>query len=649
MFNFTDFKVGTKLNIGFGIVLFFVLMLAINGLYGISKTIEDIENSDDVNRMVKHVKEARISEKNYSLRHSDLSIQSFDEMVSEIHSLALETKRDLPEPYYQTQMDLIIKSTNDYSQELKNVVKMQEQSDAFSLEMLDKARLVEQLLSDMREDKKADYEYLINNRGSHVDIKEAIEKADDANRLIKQMLDTRRDEKNFTILMDSEDAESVVNNVKEMKLLVARLIKSYHQISDIEIAKKVLANIELYNASFNSYVSIKEQIEKSEEIMLDKARESEKLIYDARKYQKKRFDDALNMIRIVSIAVALLSVFFCLVIRTVIVRIIVLPLQEAVRITRSVSDGDLSITSAVERKDEFGDLLTAIDHMTASLREIMTLLTDNIRQIATASEELSSVAKQTSDGLYSQGHDVEQVATAITEMSATASEVANRADFTSQAAQQADTQTKSGNDIVVSTLQGMETLAQGVRESSEIIHKVKVDSENITSVLDVIKNIADQTNLLALNAAIEAARAGEHGRGFAVVADEVRSLAQKTQDSTIEVEELIDALKVGADNAVGAMDSSQIQVKKMVDMSDQVNSSLESITQEVSTITEMNIQIATAAKEQSNVAEEVGVRMNSIQDISEQSVLASKQTSEASSELAQLGDKLQSLVMRFRL
>ncbi|MCG7497196.1 methyl-accepting chemotaxis protein [Vibrio sp. Of7-15] len=649
MFKFSDLKVGTKLGVGFGGVLVLTSLVAMNGINGTTTISEDVEKADDVNRMVKYIKEARISEKNYVIRETDSSVQSLDEMVAKITSLALQTKHSLSEASHQQQMDRVIASTNDYHQEFKHFMKLKQQANSAALDMREQARVVDQLLSDIRQDQKVAFEQLVQNQGSYVDIQDAIEKADDANRMIKWMLETRRAEKNYIQSLDSKYADNVANHVKSMNQLMTSLKQRYLQERHIEMAKTVLASIKQYQVSFNNYLSIQQQMERANEVMLDKAREAESLINDTRQYQKNHLGEQIDTVENVSIALALASILLGLLISVVITRLIVRPLQEAVQITRSVADGDLSITVTTDRKDEIGDLFVAMGTMTTGLRQVMTRLSDSICHIATASEELSAVTKQTSVGINAQRGDIEQVATAMTEMNATASEVANRADLTSQAAQQANDQTKTGNDLVVSTVQGMGTLAQEVEQSAEIIQQVKADSENIVSVLDVIKNIADQTNLLALNAAIEAARAGEHGRGFAVVADEVRSLAQKTQDSTIEVEKLIDALKTGTDTAVGAMENSQGQVQQMVNMSEQVNNALTSITQEVSTITEMNIQIATAAQEQSAVAEDVSVRVNAIQGVSDQSAAASEQTSSASAELAQLGEELQSLIVRFKL
>jgi methyl-accepting chemotaxis protein len=261
---------------------------------------------------------------------------------------------------------------------------------------------------------------------------------------------------------------------------------------------------------------------------------------------------------------------------------------------------------------------------------------------------MAAVTEQTSAGVSNQKQETEMVASAITEMTATVQEVASNAEGASRAAADADNEAKEGNQVVNSTVQAITALAREIEDSSAVIEKLKGDSENIGTVLDVIKGIAEQTNLLALNAAIEAARAGEQGRGFAVVADEVRTLAQRTQQSTAEIEGLIDALQGGAEQAVSVMTQSRDRAGATVEKAQHAGQSLSSITQAVETILQMNTQIATASEEQSAVSEEIQRNVVNIQTISEETSMGAEQTSSASAELARLGEQLQALVGQFK-
>lgn len=649
MFKFSDLKVGKKLAIGFGGVLVLTTLVAVNGIMGVEKVSNNVDLADDINRMVKLIKEARVSEKNYVLREADKYIQSMNQVMDNISSLISDTQQRITNPEQKRRIDQVSLATSDYYQEFKHFIELKQRANTASINMREQARVVDDLLTGIRQDQKEAFEQLIASKGNHRLIKEGKERADDTNRMLKWMLESRRAEKNYIQYADEKYARYVDQHIDNMTQLMKNLKQRYTYASHKKMADNVLGSIKKYQASFNNYQAIQQEMVVANDILLAKAREAESLINDMRQVQKAQLAEQVKSTELVSIGLSLVAILVGLIISIVITRMIVTPLQEAVRITRSVAEGDLTVEVNTDRKDEIGDLFVGMASMTADLRQVINHLSISISQIASSSEELSAVTIQTSAGVNSQRGDIDQVATAMTEMNATASEVANRADLTSQAALQANDQTKVGNELVVSTVQGMGTLAQEVEQSAEVIQQVKADSENIVSVLDVIKNIADQTNLLALNAAIEAARAGEYGRGFAVVADEVRSLAQKTQDSTIEVEQLIDALKSGTDTAVDAMENSQQQVQQMVSMSEQVNDALTSITQEVSTITEMNIQIATAAQEQSAVSEDVNIRVNAIQGVSDQTAAASEQTSAASAELAKLGEELQGLIVRFKL
>ncbi|WP_425274890.1 methyl-accepting chemotaxis protein [Pseudomonas aegrilactucae] len=237
----------------------------------------------------------------------------------------------------------------------------------------------------------------------------------------------------------------------------------------------------------------------------------------------------------------------------------------------------------------------------------------------------------------------------MNEMAATVQEVARNAEEASEAALMADQQAREGDRVVGEAIAQIERLAAEVDHSSEAMGQLKAESDKIGSVLDVIKSVAQQTNLLALNAAIEAARAGEAGRGFAVVADEVRSLAQRTQQSTEEIEALIAGLQNGTQQVVTVMDNSRSLTGSSVELTRRAGTSLETITRTVSSIQAMNQQIAAAAEQQSAVAEEINRSVMNVRDVSDQTSAASEQTAASSVELARLGTHLQTLVARFSL
>lgn len=333
----------------------------------------------------------------------------------------------------------------------------------------------------------------------------------------------------------------------------------------------------------------------------------------------------------------------------VITRLIVAPLRSVIRVAQQIAAGDLSATVEVTRRDEIGQLMQAMQQMGAGLSTIVSGLQAGIEQLASSAQSLSAVTEQTNLEVSSQKEETEQVATAMNQMTATVHDVARNAEEAAQAAQTADGKVESGQQVVRQSMARIEQLADSATSASSSIESLSAEIQNIGTVLSVIKSVAEQTNLLALNAAIEAARAGEQGRGFAVVADEVRALAKRTQQSTEEIERLVSALRSAAQSSVQQIQNSGELVKLAVSDALQTESALGSIAAAVSLIQQMNQQIAAAAEEQSSVAEEINRSVTSIRASADQSSLAMQGNAASSIELAQLGVELKGMVGHFRL
>jgi len=333
----------------------------------------------------------------------------------------------------------------------------------------------------------------------------------------------------------------------------------------------------------------------------------------------------------------------------VITRLIVAPLRSVIRVAQQIASGDLSATVEVTRRDEIGQLMQAMQQMGAGLSSIVSGLQAGIEQLASSAQSLSAVTEQTNLEVSSQKEETEQVATAMNQMTATVHDVARNAEEAATAAQTADDKVESGQQVVRQSMARIEQLADSATSASSSIESLSAEIQNIGTVLSVIKSVAEQTNLLALNAAIEAARAGEQGRGFAVVADEVRALAKRTQQSTEEIERLVSALRSAAQSSVRQIQNSGELVKLAVSDALQTESALGSIAAAVSLIQQMNQQIAAAAEEQSSVAEEINRSVTSIRASADQSSLAMQGNAASSIELAQLGVELKGMVGHFRL
>ncbi|MCB1856897.1 MAG: methyl-accepting chemotaxis protein [Gammaproteobacteria bacterium] len=314
-----------------------------------------------------------------------------------------------------------------------------------------------------------------------------------------------------------------------------------------------------------------------------------------------------------------------------------------------VASGDLRQSFEVNGRDEISSLQSSMDKMQRHLRGIVSHINSFTEQLATSAEEVSAVTAQSNTNIKQQQSETEQLSTAMNQLAATAREVAQSVSSTSAATFQANEEAEKGRDVVDKAVCSIEQLATQIEGGAEVIAQVEKDSDNINKVLEVIKAIAEQTNLLALNAAIEAARAGEAGRGFAVVADEVRTLAGKTQESTEEINELIEKLQSGSRNAVAVMTTSRALTKDVVGQATLAGTSLQTIAQSVSKINGMSAQIATAAEEQSSVAEEMSHNIERIRDMSSENAAGADQTAQSSRDLARISSELQQLVTQFQV
>ena len=364
--------------------------------------------------------------------------------------------------------------------------------------------------------------------------------------------------------------------------------------------------------------------------------------------QLDRRDAESAQARTLQLVSTLLALLVGIIAAVIITRQITRPLRETLAVVDRIASGDLSHNLIVTRRDELGVLQQGIARMGVTLRDLISGIRDGVTQIASAAEQLSAVTEQTSAGVNSQKVETDQVATAMHEMTATVQEVARNAEEASQAAAAADGEARAGDQVVNEAIAQIERLASEVECSTDAMTVLQQESDKIGSVMDVIKAVAEQTNLLALNAAIEAARAGEAGRGFAVVADEVRGLAQRTQKSTEEIEGLVAGLQNGTQQVAAVMNNSRSLTDSSVALTRKAGVSLENITRTVSNIQSMNQQIAAAAEEQSAVAENINESVTRVRDIGEQSASAAEQTAASSAELARLGVELQGLVAQFR-
>jgi len=329
----------------------------------------------------------------------------------------------------------------------------------------------------------------------------------------------------------------------------------------------------------------------------------------------------------------------------------VMPMYKIANTMKEISEGEADLTQRLYegRQDEISEIAHYFNAFVSRIQGVISEVSQFSIQLATASEQVSVTAVQTNSNVNDQHQQIEQVATAMNEMTATVQDVARNANLAAEEAQRGDVQTQAGSHVIEGTIESINQLNRDISSAAESVTTLEQDGQSIGSVLDVIRGIAEQTNLLALNAAIEAARAGEQGRGFAVVADEVRTLASRTQDSTEEIQLMIEKLQQGTKNSSGAMASSVKLAEGAVNQAHGGTEALQKITHAIASIDDMTQQIAAASDEQSSVAEEINRNIILISDSAKATVAVSDESARAGEDMARLANELNATIAQFKI
>ncbi|MCS6160548.1 methyl-accepting chemotaxis protein [Shewanella baltica] len=441
------------------------------------------------------------------------------------------------------------------------------------------------------------------------------------------------------------DASDV--NLKTAKDAIAKLLLTTTELKG-EDTTQAIQILNVYDHDIDTLVNVNHDMDNIMQSMEEAARTLMVNIRELVDIQKHKRDEADYRAKIVVIGALIVALVLGPLLAWFISGQIIGPLKQTLITARKIAAGDLSSVINSERKDEMGELLRAMGEMNNTLKQVLTQIGDSVVKLASSAEVLSAVTEQNSIGMDNQRSETDQVATAIHEMSATVQEVSASAENAALAAKEADHTTATGNKKVIEAVYQIELLAKEIVTTASAMERLQAESNNIGAVLDVIKSVADQTNLLALNAAIEAARAGEAGRGFAVVADEVRSLASRTQSSTEEIENMIINLQKGTLESVQMMTKSRTLSDDAVSLSREAEKMLVDIADSVSRIQDMTHQIATASEEQSVVAEDINKSIVRVSDIAEQTSAGAAETARSAEDLANLGITLKELLGRFK-
>jgi len=642
---FANLSMGKKLMLGFAVVLVLTLGVAGTGFYAVESILGRVHQLEQLSRVNAAILEARGQERDYALTRNEASAAALRSTLGRLNQ----------------ELDALAETSSEQEQQLLQEIR----SDAAIYsgqfaeygQLIDRGAELRKRMDETAQNSREEFEYIeldmydavreLRLEGDHLKGSDPLTLAESASGLTKKILDLRTFE-NVFIANSSEEAVKAWGEAYEDVTSIGGGLKNWlndEQKTTMDGALAALANykqaFDEFRASRGNRVALEQDMVKQAQNIIDTADKAMTGATEAMDSQRRSAYLMLGVITLLAVALGLVAA-------VAISRMIVVPLRYTVQLAQRVADGDLSQSEVVTRRDELGQLQQAMYGMTESLRGLIGRIGGGVGQIAAAAEQLSAVTAQTSTGVQKQREETDQVATAMHQMAATVQEVAQNAEQASLAARQADEQARQGDRVVKDAIGQIDSLSAEVELSAHAIEELNAESGRIGSVLEVIRAVAEQTNLLALNAAIEAARAGEQGRGFAVVADEVRALARRTHDSTEEIEGLIGNLQRVAQKSVEQMQTSRNLTLRTVELANEAGAALGRITDSVSTIEQMNQQIAAASEEQSAVAENISESVTRVRDIGEQSASGSEQTASASAELARLGLELQGLVARFR-
>ncbi|MCD6249445.1 MAG: methyl-accepting chemotaxis protein [candidate division Zixibacteria bacterium] len=684
-----NLKIAKKLYIGFGSVVVLALVIAYLGWNGLTDVAQRVEVADDANQLIKTALECRQAEKNYIMRGDEKYIEQLHQFIAEEQQIATKLKTKLKDPANIVTIDKGLADLKTYEAACNGWISAHRDSKEAIGNAALAARGWEKQCEALQNSQQEQLERELTSRESHQKLVDRIARIDAITTMFDNVLQIRRHEKNYEIRKTDEYFEKVLLYLTDLMEIGKTIRPTLTMQEDRNNLEMILASIGGYEQSFKANKVAIEQVAAFERELGQSADRVIEICNTFGEDQKAKMEDAENSAVMLLVAFTAIAFVIAAFLAFVIANGISKPVSEiATAVDGIVREGDIDQNIELVSKDEIGGIAESVrglidymkevsgaaesiaendlrvsiepksekDVLGRSLQLMVTNLNTMVNQlggssseVASAAAEISSAAEQISRGAQNQEEQVVQVTAAVEEMTATIVESSKNAGEASKGSKESSDAATTGGQVVQETIQGMNRIAAVVGESAKNINKLATSADQIGEIIGVIDDVADQTNLLALNAAIEAARAGEQGRGFAVVADEVRKLAERTATATGEITTMIKGIQSGTQDAVASMETGIKEVDAGRELTDKAGNSLGEILTGSQRVADMIQQIATASEEQSVAAEQISKNIEQVATATKESAAGAGQAATAAEELSRNAEGLQEIVARFKV